>query len=48
MGVRRRVYVVHVRRDGATVSTGMAGVVGAPGERFEIELPVDPAAFRPV
>jgi hypothetical protein len=46
-GVRRRVYVVHVRRDKATVSTGMAGVVGAPGARFELELPVEPGSFRP-
>lgn len=46
-GETRRVHVVHVRPGTATVSTGVAGVVGAPGERFEVELPVDPARFRP-
>ena len=46
-GETRRVYVVHVRPGVATVSTGFPGVVGAPGERFEVALPVDPERFRP-
>lgn len=46
-GETRRVYVVHVRPGVATVSTGHPNVIGAPGERFEVELPVDPATFRP-
>lgn len=46
-GGSRRVYVVHVRPGLATVSTGHPNVVGAPGERFEVALPIDPAAFRP-
>ena len=46
-GETRRVHVVHVRPGRATVSTGHPNVVGAPGERFQVELPVDPARFRP-
>ena len=46
-GETRRVHVVHVRPGRATVSTGMAGVVGGAPEVFELELPVDPASFRP-
>ena len=46
-GETRRVHVVHVRPGRATVSTGHPNVVGAPGERFDVELPVDPATFRP-
>ena len=46
-GETRLVHVVHVRPDRATVSTGMAGVVGGPRELFELDLPVDPASFRP-
>ena len=46
-GETRRVYVVHVRPGTVTVSTGPAGVVGASGQRFEVELPVDPERFRP-
>jgi hypothetical protein len=46
-GETRRVYVVHVRPGVATVSTGHPNVIGAPGERFEVGLPVDPATFRP-
>lgn len=47
-GETRRVHVVQVRPGVATVSTGYPGVVGGPpGERFEVELPIDPAAFRP-
>ena len=46
-GETRRVYVVHVRPGVAIVSTGFPGVVGAPGERFEVALPVDPERFRP-
>jgi hypothetical protein len=47
-GQTRRVYVVQVRPGAATVSTGHPNVVGAPGERFDVELPVDPATFRPL
>ena len=46
-GETRRVYVVHVRPGTATVSTGMPGVIGAEGERFEVALPIDPRRFRP-
>jgi hypothetical protein len=46
-GTSRRVHLVHVRPGLATVSTGHPNVVGAPGERFEVALPVDPATFRP-
>jgi len=46
-GETRRVHVVHVRPGRATVRTGFAGVVGAQGETYEVELPVDPAGFRP-
>ncbi len=46
-GETRRVYVVHVRPGSATVSTGMPGVIGAEGERFEVALPIDPERFRP-
>ena len=46
-GETRRVYVVHVRPGVATVSTGHPNGGGAPGERFEGALPVEPATFRP-
>jgi hypothetical protein len=46
-GTTRRVYVQHVRPGSATVSTGVAGVVGATGETFTVDLPVDPGRFRP-
>ena len=46
-GETRRVYVVHVRPGIATVSTGHPNVIGAPGERFDVALPVDPETFRP-
>ena len=46
-GETRLVHVLHVRPGVATVSTGHPNVVGAPGERFDVPLPVDPATFRP-
>jgi hypothetical protein len=46
-GASRRVHLVHVRPGVATVSTGHPNVVGAPGDQFEVALPVDPATFRP-
>ena len=46
-GETRRVHLLHVRPGRATVSTGHPNVIGAPGERFDVELPVDPATFQP-
>lgn len=46
-GETRRVHVLHVRPGVATVSTGHPNVVGAPGEQFDVALPIDPVAFRP-
>ncbi len=45
-GETRLVHVLHVRPEVATVSTGHPKVVGAPGERFDVPLPVDSATFR--
>lgn len=46
-GTVRRVHVVSVEPHRVVVSDGYPGVVGAPGVRFELALPVDPERFRP-